>query len=79
MKKTFLFFLTVIILGYAGAAFAAGKVTGHVCNSAFVEEKIGNPDWVILDGRGMEDYLKGHVPGAVNYGKAIVVTLKHPI
>lgn len=79
MKKTVLAALMVFVLCYAGAAFAQGKVMGHVCDTKFVEEKIGNPGWVILDGRGMEDYLKGHIPGAVNYGKAVVVTLKHPV
>ena len=42
-------------------------------------EKIGDPNWVILDGRGKGDYDAGHIPGAVNYGKPVVVVLKHPI
>lgn len=50
----------------------------NIVDSSFVESKIGDPNWVIIDGRSKEDYDKGHIPGAVNFGKTIVTTLKHP-
>ncbi len=49
----------------------------NIVDVAFVESKIGNPDWVIIDGREKKDYDKGHIAGAVNYEKSIVKTLKH--
>ena len=51
----------------------------NIVNVAFIESKIGDPSWVIIDGRSKEDYEKGHIPGAVNFGKTIVTTLKHPV
>jgi thiosulfate/3-mercaptopyruvate sulfurtransferase len=50
----------------------------NIVDVTFIEAKIGDPNWVIIDGRSKEDYDKGHIPGAVNFGKTIVTTLKHP-
>lgn len=50
----------------------------NIVDANFIESKIGDPNWVIIDGRSKEDYDKGHIPGAVNFGKTIVTTLKHP-
>lgn len=50
----------------------------NIVDVNFIESKIGDPNWVIIDGRSKEDYDKGHIPGAVNFGKTIVTTLKHP-
>lgn len=50
-----------------------------IVDVAFVESKIGDPNWVIIDGREKKDYDKGHIPGAVNYPNSIVKTLKHPM
>lgn len=51
----------------------------NIVDANFVESKIGDPNWVIIDGRDKAAYEKGHIPGAVNFGKTIVTTLKHPI
>lgn len=69
-------FTVLLSMNYA---HGAGKLTGHVCDVDFVAEKAGNPAWVIIDGRSGDDYKAGHIPGAVNYGKTIVTTLKHPV
>ena len=58
---------------------AAGNLSQYLCDVDFVADKVGKPNWIILDGRGGSDYEKGHIPGAVNYGKAVVTVLKHPI
>lgn len=50
-----------------------------IVDVAFVESKMGDPGWVIIDGREKKDYDKGHIPGAVNYPDSIVKTLKHPM
>ncbi len=49
----------------------------NIVDVAFVQSVIGDPNWVIIDGRDKADYDKGHIPGAVNFGKEIVKTLKH--
>jgi len=51
----------------------------NIVDIAFIESKAGDPNWVIIDGRGKKDYDKGHIPGAVSYPDSIVTTLKHPM
>lgn len=48
----------------------------NIVDANFVESKIGDPNWVIIDGRDKAAYEKGHIPAAVNFGKTIVTTLK---
>lgn len=83
------FFLLAGALGMLAAAAwppaAHAKVMGvdthklaNVCDVDYVKGKLGDPGWVILDGRDAEDYGEGHIPGAVSFGKTVVTTLKHP-
>ncbi|KAF0146500.1 MAG: Rhodanese domain-containing protein [Nitrospirae bacterium] len=78
-KRAFVTAIYFIMLIYVSSVYAAGKREGHVCDADFVAGKVGNPDWVILDGRGGDEYQAGHIPRAVNYGKPVVVTFKHPV
>lgn len=50
---------------------------GNICDVEFVRQKAADGGWVVLDGRGAGEYAKGHIPGAVTYGKPVVTTLKH--
>jgi len=53
---------------------------GEVVDVKFVESKISTPGWVIIDARSEEDYKKGHIPGAINFGgKGLVTVLKSPM
>lgn len=48
---------------------ASAATRGVLVDVEFVEDKIGNSDWVIFDARTPADYYqKGHIPGAVNMG-----------
>lgn len=70
------------LLSVAATCTLASAVTdfkANVCDPAFVASKIGDPAWVIIDGRGEAQYKKGHIPSAVTFKDAIVVTLKHPV
>lgn len=78
-KRALVTAMCFMMLIYAASVYAAGKKEGHVCDVDFVADKVGDPGWVILDGRGGDDYKEGHIPGAVNYGKKVVETLKHPV
>jgi thiosulfate/3-mercaptopyruvate sulfurtransferase len=49
-----------------------------VVDTQFVNEKIGNPDWVILDARDSEKYRNGHIPGAINFVKIPAIVLRDP-
>ncbi len=51
----------------AAPAFAADPLV----DVAWLKENLGSENMVVLDARGSTDYLRGHIPGAVNtdYGK----------
>lgn len=34
-----------------------------------VEKNINKPDWVVVDCRPLDEYLQGHIPGAISFGK----------
>ncbi|MDH3229438.1 MAG: rhodanese-like domain-containing protein, partial [Alphaproteobacteria bacterium] len=35
-----------------------------------VKQNIDKPDWVVVDCRGLGDYAKGHIPGAISLGNS---------
>jgi len=62
LALTLAFFATMPLI-------VSATVRGVLVDVEFVQEKIGNPDWVIFDARKPADYYKtGHIPGAVNMG-----------
>ena len=62
-------------------AFSLDEIgPSDIVDVAFVESKVGASGWVIIDARSAEDYAKGHIPGAINFGgKGLVTVLKHPM
>ena len=64
------FALSVLILTYAGTAFAAQWANpGLLVDAATVKANIDKADWVVVDARDLKDYVKGHIPGAISLGK----------
>jgi thiosulfate/3-mercaptopyruvate sulfurtransferase len=43
-----------------------------------VVKNIDKPDWVVVDCRDLDDYLKGHIPGAISLGKKCGKALRDP-
>jgi thiosulfate/3-mercaptopyruvate sulfurtransferase len=43
-----------------------------------LQKNIEKPDWVVVDCRALEDYLKGHIPGAISLGKPCGSALRDP-
>ena len=43
-----------------------------------VADNIDKPDWVVVDGRDLKDYLKGHIPGAISLGGKLKKVLRDP-
>ncbi len=41
-----------------------------------VKANIGKADWVVVDCRGLKDYAKGHIPGAISLGKSCKKALR---
>jgi len=72
MKKTLLFALVVSV---SMAAFSGYAAAGQWANPELlvsadeVEKNITKADWVVVDCRKLEDYAKGHIPGAISFGK----------
>lgn len=59
------FMFVSISAGYA----AQWANPGLLVAPADVEKNISKTDWVVLDCRKLEDYVKGHIPGAISLGK----------
>jgi len=43
-----------------------------------VMKNIDKPNWVVVDCQDLEDYLKGHIPGAISLGKKCGKALRDP-
>ena len=72
MKKKFmhLMVLTMFLLVSAGLSQAATWAHPELLvTPADVEKNAGKADWVIVDCRDLKDYAKGHIPGAISFGK----------
>jgi len=41
-----------------------------------LQKNVDKPDWVIVDCRDLEDYLKGHIQGAISLGKSCGTALR---
>ncbi len=62
--------LALILIAWAGAASAAKWANpGLLMNPGQVKENIKKADWVVVDCRSLKDYAKGHIPGAISFGK----------
>jgi thiosulfate/3-mercaptopyruvate sulfurtransferase len=78
-KRYFVMILCLVALTWSSYANGEVKKMEYLCDVEFVASKVGDPNWVILDGRSGEEYEAGHIPGAVNYGKPVHHVLKHPV
>ena len=65
MRKLLIVLVAGALLALTHAAPAAEPAQPLV-DAAWVKDNIGKPDVVFLDVRGKIDYMRGHVPGAVN-------------
>lgn len=58
-------------LVFAGTGSAADWVNPQLLLTPDqVEQNLSRPDWVVIDCRKLEDYAKGHIPGAISLGKS---------
>lgn len=61
--------LGLALVSFVGIASAKWANPGLLVNAATVKKNINKPDWVVVDCRGLKDYAKGHIPGAISLGK----------
>lgn len=67
---------SILVLGVSFALFAlTGSVQAQWANPGLLvtaeqlEQNLAKPDWVVVDCRKLEEYAKGHIPGAISFGK----------
>jgi thiosulfate/3-mercaptopyruvate sulfurtransferase len=63
--------LSLAIAGWAGMASAAAKWANPelLVTPEEVKKNVTKADWVVVDCRDLADYAKGHIPGAISFGK----------
>lgn len=63
--------VSLALVGWAGMASAAAKWANPelLVTPEEVKANVAKPDWVVVDCRDLEDYAKGHIPGAISFGK----------
>jgi len=65
--------LTVVLAGVmllASTSWAAKWANPDLLvTPEVVKKNIDKPDWVVVDCRDLKDYVKGHIPGAISFGK----------
>lgn len=62
--------LTLFLLASAGLVYAAQWANPQLLFSAKdLKANADKPDWVIIDCRDLKDYAKGHIAGAISFGK----------
>jgi thiosulfate/3-mercaptopyruvate sulfurtransferase len=72
MKRRLFMVLVVsaFVIVSAGVAPAAQWANPDLLVSAdALENDLGKPDWIVVDCRKLDEYAKGHIPGAISFGK----------
>jgi len=71
--------LALFFAGWAGVASASEWANPDLLVTPEVLKKnINALDWVAVDCRGLEDYAKGHIPGAISLGNRCKKALRDP-
>ncbi|HEB79377.1 MAG TPA: sulfurtransferase [Rhodospirillales bacterium] len=62
--------LALSIFAWTGTVKAAEWANpGLLLSAKDLKKNIGKADWAVVDCRGLKDYAKGHIPGAISLGK----------
>jgi thiosulfate/3-mercaptopyruvate sulfurtransferase len=61
--------LALVVVAWAPAAFAKWANPQLLLTPEQLQKNLEKSDWVVVDCRRLEDYLKGHIPGAISLGK----------
>jgi thiosulfate/3-mercaptopyruvate sulfurtransferase len=70
MNKISVIGLTGLLIAYScGVSYAAEWANPQLLVTPdIVEENIDKPDWVVVDCRPLNEYIAGHIPGAISFG-----------
>jgi thiosulfate/3-mercaptopyruvate sulfurtransferase len=75
MLKNILLSVAMVLLVHTGIA-VSGEGSDLVIDSRFVNDKLGMPGWVILDGRSGDEYRRCHIQGSINFSNAAADALR---
>lgn len=81
MKNRVLVMIMVVSLSlvFAGTGIAADWANPQLLLTPDqVEQNLARPDWVVIDCRKLDEYAKGHIPGAISLGKNCKDALRDP-
>ena len=70
--------LALAVAAWAPAAFGKWVNPQLLLTPEQLQKNIDKPDWVVVDCRGLEDYLKGHIARAISLGKSCGEALQDP-
>jgi thiosulfate/3-mercaptopyruvate sulfurtransferase len=72
MKRGFVFvgMAVVALMLLAGPVLANWTQPQLLVSADELEKNLTKPDWVVVDCRKLEEYAKGHIPGAISFGKS---------
>jgi thiosulfate/3-mercaptopyruvate sulfurtransferase len=71
--------LAMALLPLPTAAHAAAWVHPELLVTPdVVQANVSKPDWVVVDCRDLKLYAKGHIPGAISFGKECKKALRDP-
>ena len=69
MNKRYTTWLSgAFIIGICTSALAGWANPDLLVTPEAVDANIDKPDWVVVDCRPLQDYIKGHIPGAISFG-----------
>jgi thiosulfate/3-mercaptopyruvate sulfurtransferase len=68
-KIVLVFGVSCALLALTGIGQAEWANPGLLVTAEQVAQNIEKPDWVVVDCRKLEEYAKGHIPGAISFGK----------
>lgn len=70
--------LLAALVAFAPAALAKWVNADLLLTPEQLQKNLDKPDWVVVDCRALEDYLKGHIPGAISLGRPCGSALRDP-
>ena len=68
-------YLVILLMGLFVLCWSGTSMAGNwknpdlLVDAKTVEENANKKDFVVVDCRDLKDYLKGHIPGAISFGK----------
>ncbi len=60
--------IALLVAAPSAVAAAQWKNPDLLITADALKANVGKPDWVVVDCRDLEDYAKGHIPGAISLG-----------